>query len=125
MRHDLLADMFSVIKNMEVVGKKEVIVQSSRLAENVLKIMQKNEYIGKISPAGRNRLKVELNGKINDCNVIKPRFSVEKDEFIKWEKRFLPSYNTGILIISTTKGVTDHRVARENNSGGQLLGFVY
>lgn len=124
MRHDILADVFSIIKNMEEIGRKEATVPSSSLVENVLTIMQEHQYIGKYSPKG-NTFKVELVGRINDCNVIKPRFSIQKNKFIKWEKRFLPSHNTGILILSSTKGVLDHHIAKKEGVGGQLLGFVY
>jgi small subunit ribosomal protein S8 len=125
MKHDLLADMLSIIKNMEDIGRKEATVPSNKLAEGVLKIMQKHNYIGKYSPAKGNKFRVELEGKINNCNVIKPRFSVQKNEFIKWEKRFLPANNIGILVLSTTKGVMDHHTAKKEGVGGQLLGFVY
>ena len=125
MRHDMLADVFSTIKNMEAIGKKETTVPLTRLTGNVLKIMQDHQYIGKYSPAKEKKFNVELIGRINNCNVIKPRFSVQRNEFIKWEKRFLPSQNTGILILSSTKGILDHRTAKKEGVGGQLLGFVY
>jgi len=125
MKHDSLADMFSILKNMEEIGRKETLVPSTLLAENVLKIMHEHKYIGKYSPAKKNKFNVELIGKVNNCNVIKPRFSVQKNDFIKWEKRFLPAVGTGILILSTTVGVLDHHKAKEEGVGGQLLGFVY
>jgi len=126
MKHDTIADVFSAIKNMENMGKSSAEVPSSKLVQNILSIMQKHKYIGEITPVKRGRkLSIVLNGKINDCNVIKPRFSVKKEDFIKWEKRYLPANNIGILILSTPKGVMDHHDAKEKKIGGQLLGFVY
>jgi len=125
MKHDSLADVFSILKNMEDIGRKQAQVPSSKVGEGVLKIMQKHKYIGKYSKEKSNKIKVDLEGRINNCNVIKPRFSVKKDDFIKWEKRFLPASNTGILILTTTKGVMDHQTAKKEQVGGQLLGFVY
>ncbi|MBL7160387.1 MAG: 30S ribosomal protein S8 [Candidatus Aenigmarchaeota archaeon] len=125
MRHDTLADVFSIIKNTEEIGRKQAIVPSSNLVKNVLQIMQEHKYIGKFSPTKENKISVELVGAINDCNVVKPRFSVDKSQFIKWEKRFLPAHSKGILILSTTHGVTDHQKANKQGVGGQLLGFVY
>ena len=43
----------------------------------------------------------------------------------KWEKRFLPSRNLGVVILSTPQGVMDHNQAKEENVGGVLLAYVY
>ena len=64
-------------------------------------------------------------GKINDCKVIKPRFPVKKDEYINWEKRYLPADNIGILLVTTPNGVIDHQKAKKESVGGKLLGYVY
>ncbi len=128
MRHDLLADMFSAIKNAEFVGKKRCITPASKLIKNILKIMEENKYIGKtefIDDGRGGRFRIELLGKINNCNVIRPNFSVKKTEFIKWEKRFLPGEGIGILILTTSKGVMDHKKAKKEGVGGRLLGYVY
>ena len=125
MKHDTLADMFSIIKNMEEIGRVEAVVPKNSLTEKVLAIMKNHGYVGDMSPAKKHHMKVSLIGRINNCNVIKPRFSVKNDGFIKWEKRFLPADNIGILILSTTNGVMDHHQARDAGAGGQLLGYVY
>jgi len=128
MQHDLLADALSAIKNAERVGKKEVEVKASKLIGNVLKLMKEKGYIGnfKFVQDGRGgKFKIELKGKIVDCNVIKPRFSVKVEEFEKWEKRYLPAYNVGILILTTNKGVMDHSKAKKLRVGGKLLCYVY
>ena len=128
MRHDVLADVFSVMKNTEAIGKKECIAPASSLARDVLKIMQEHKYIGSfefVDDGKGGKFKVQLLGRINDCNVIRPRVSVGKAEFIKWEKRFLPSHDIGMLIVSTSKGVMDQKAAQQNEVGGKLLGYVY
>ena len=128
MKHDLLADMFSVVKNAERIGKKECVVPSSKIIKEILKLMQKNKYIGSfefIDDGKSGRFKVELMGKINDCGVIRPRFHLGKDGFIPWEKRFLPSVNVGLLFVTTSKGIIDHRNAKKDGVGGDLLGYIY
>lgn len=127
MKHDPLADMFTIIKNFETIGRKECRVPASNLIKAVLKIMQERKYVGKaeLVPGKGGRFRVELLGRVNDCNVIKPRFSVSKDEFTKWEKRFLPAKGVGILILTTSKGVMDQEQAKKQGIGGQLLGCVY
>lgn len=128
MRQDLLADMFTVIKNAERIGKGECVVPSSKIIKEILKLMQKNKYIGSfefIDDGKSGKFRVELLGRINDCGVIRPRFYLKKDEFISWEKRFLPSVNVGILFVTTPKGIIDHRHTKKEGIGGALLGYIY
>ena len=126
---DPLANALSTIMNNEVRGKKECLIYpASKLVINVLKTMQKEGYIGNIEyiEDGRGgKLKVKLLGRINRCGVIKPRFPVKKDEFEKWEERFLPARDIGILIVSTSKGVMTHIEAKRQGIGGVLLAYVY
>jgi len=125
---DLIADALSAIKNAERVGKKEVEVKASKLIGNILKVMKDEGYIKEyefIDDGRGGKFRIALLGKIINCNVIKPRFSVRKDEFEKWEKRFLPAFDTGILILTTSKGVMTHKRAKEIGIGGKLLCFVY
>jgi len=120
--------MFAIIKNAEAIGKRSCIVPSSKIIKEVLKIMQKNKYIGSfefIDDGKSGKFRVELVGRINNCGVIRPRFELRKDEFIKWEKRFLPSVNIGLLFLTTSNGIMDHRQAKKEKIGGGLLGFVY
>jgi len=128
MQNNLLADALSKIKNAERVGKKEVVVKRSKLIENVLKVMQEHKYIDGYEVILDNKgglIKVYLKNKIVDCNAISPRFSVKVEEIEKYEKRFLPAYNVGILILTTSKGVIDHKKAKELHIGGKLLAYVY
>ncbi len=128
MRHDLLADMFSIIKNAEAIGKAGCVTPASNLIKHILLIMQQNGYIGEFEfiDNGKGGLfKIGLLGKMNNCGVIKPRFSVSRQDFISWEKRFLPASSLGILLVSTSQGVISHSDAKKKNIGGKLLGYVY
>ena len=117
------------IKNNEMRNKRECIISpASKLLGRVLRIMQLNGYIGEfefIDDGRSGKFKVQLLGRINKCGAIKPRFSVRVDEFENWEKKFLPSRDVGIMVVSTSKGVIAHREAEEKNMGGRLLAFVY
>lgn len=124
MRHDVISDVLSAIKNSEVVGKPECTVPNTKLARAILAIMQKAGYIGQLKESGRS-LRVELVGKINELYAIRPRFAVQKGEFEKFEKRYLPSRDIGLLIISTSQGVMTHREAIEKGIGGRLLAYIY
>lgn len=128
MRHDILADTFSVVKNAESMGKRVCRVPGSKVTQGVLEVMKRHEYIAGFEKKMETKgefLEVALLGRINNCNIIKPNFSVKRDEMIKYEKRFLPAAGVGILIITTPKGIMDQEQARKHGLGGRLLGYVY
>lgn len=129
MQHDPLADALSVIKNAERSGKIECLVKpSSKIIGRVLNVMQINGYIQEFEFFEDGRagvFRVKLNGKINNCNIIKPRFSIKKNDFEKFESRFLPARDFGVLILSTTRGVVSHTKAKSLGVGGKLLAYVF
>jgi len=129
MMHDLINDAIVNIKNHERIGKSECIIRpKSKLLIEILKIFQKNGYIGEFEVSddkGGGNIRVKLIKQINDCGIIKPRFSVKHDEFTKWEQRFLPARDFGILVVSTNQGVMSHKEAKEKGIGGRLLAYIY
>lgn len=129
MLNDPLATMLSNILNAEKVGRQSCDNKpSSNMLKKILEIFNKNNYVGSYEEINDNRggiLKINLIGNINNCGVIKPRFSVKKDEFEKFEKRYLPAEDFGLLIVSTPKGVMTHYEAKEKKLGGKLICFVY
>ena len=126
---DPIADALITIKNNEKAAKKQCIFRpASKLIGEILKAMQKRKYIGKFEfiDDGRNGMyKVELVGKINECKAIKPRYAVKKNDFEKFEKRYLPAKDVGIIIVSTSRGVITHQEAKKEAIGGRLLAYIY
>jgi small subunit ribosomal protein S8 len=127
--NDTLANALSIINQYEKLGKSEcVIAPSSRIIADVLGIFKKFGYIkgyDKIKEGKKESFKVKLSGMVNECGVIKPRYSIKKAAFEKWEKRYLPSKDMGILVISTVDGIIDHNKALEKKIGGKLLAYCY
>ncbi|MCK4428765.1 MAG: 30S ribosomal protein S8, partial [Candidatus Aenigmarchaeota archaeon] len=117
----------SAIKNSERVGKKEAIIDSSNLVKNLLEVLKEKGYVESyevITKNNYNKLKVNLNNKINELNVIKPRHSFKRDEINKFKERYLLGENVGFLLISTPKDkiITDREI---KNEGGVLIGYIY
>ena len=127
--HDLINDAIATIKNSERVGKRECIIRpTSKLLIKILQVFQKAGYIGEFEFQDDGRggsIRLQLIQRINDCGVIKPRYAVRYHEYPKWEKRFLPARDFGILILTTPKGVMSHREAKAKRLGGRLLAYVY
>lgn len=71
------------------------------------------------------KIVVELNGRINKCGCISPRYDIQHQEIEAWVGRVLPSRLFGVLILTTSNGIMDHEEARRKKVGGKVLGFVY
>jgi len=124
-----LANTLSTIFNNEERRKRECIVgPAAKLVGTVLRVIQKNGYIGEfefIDDGRSGKFKVQLLGRINKCGAIRPHFSVKIDKLEEWEKRYLPSRDVGILVLTTPKGVISNREAEELRVGGRLLAYIY
>ena len=129
MLNDPLANMMSLILNNELIGRSECMVKpASKVIKESLKVMKQNEYIGdfkEVEDGRGNYIQLTLIGNINKCGVIKPRYSVKNNEFEKFEKRYLPAKDLGILFVSTPKGIMTHYDAKVKKQGGRLLAYCY
>jgi small subunit ribosomal protein S8 len=129
MQHDPLSDAMSAVKNAEKFGKSNChIAPASKLILNVLKVMRENGYIGDIELISSSRgdeIAVDLVGAINTCGVIKPRYAVRRGDLERYEARYLPAQDFGLVILTTTKGVMSHKEAKKKGIGGKLLAYVY
>lgn len=125
---DILADVINTIKVNENIGMDSCIVRSTKLVKSVIEIMKRNGYISayeEFKQGKTPKLMITLAKKINDVGVIKPRFAVGLEDFQKYETRYIPSKDFGILIVSTPKGMMTNAEAKEQHTGGRLLAYVY
>jgi small subunit ribosomal protein S8 len=126
---NVLSNLFASIQNAELRHKKNcMVIPASKLASEVLRVLQKKRYIGEfeyIDDGVGGKLMVQLLGRINRCGVISPRFPVKSVKLVDWEHRYLPAVGFGILVVSTPQGVMSHSDAQEKGIGGRLIGYVY
>ncbi len=71
------------------------------------------------------KIVINLNGRINKCGVISPRFDVAVDEIEEWTKNLLPARQFGHIVLTTSYGIMDHNEAKKKHTGGKLLGYFY
>ena len=129
MQFDPINDALAKLYNAEQAGMYNVdLSPASNLLGSVLDIMQSSGDVGEIEKNDDGRggsFIVQLRGAINQCGVVKPRHSVRRQEFDKWEGRYLPAQDFGLLILTTNSGVMHHKDAKENRIGGKLLAYVF
>ncbi|AEE93745.1 ribosomal protein S8 [Acidianus hospitalis W1] len=127
-----LANALVTIYNNEVRRNKQAIIMpSSKLIINVLRVMQKEGYIGEfeyIDDGRWGKVVVQLLGRINKCGPITPRYSLKYRDMINLPQHvrtYLPSKEIGVILVSTSKGVMTHKEAARQRLGGVALGYVY
>jgi len=127
--NNILANLFTTLFYTEDRRKDNcIVVPTSKLGIEVLNTLKKEGYIGEfehIDDKRGGKFKIKLLAKISKCGAITPRFKVKKDEYGVWERQFLPSYDRGMLLVTTNQGVMSHKEAVDKNIGGFLIGYVY
>jgi small subunit ribosomal protein S8 len=127
--NDPLANVLSHILIEDRKGKGKILLSNnSKLIRIVLTLLKDNKYVGEIKETVDEKggmLEVNLLGAINKIGVIKPRTQIKVADYKKYEKRYLPAFGFGVLIVSTNKGIMTQEEAIKQNLGGKLLAYVY
>lgn len=128
-RISVLNDTLKSITNAERRGKRQVLVRpSSKVVVKFLQVMQRHGYIQAfeiIDDHRSGKIVIELNGRLNKCAVISPRFDIKIQDMEKWASNLLPSRQFGFIVLTTSYGIMDHDEARRRHTGGKILGYFY
>jgi small subunit ribosomal protein S8 len=129
-RTDLIADVFTIIRNAILIKRDAVDVPASSNIKEIMAILKKNEYIDNFKLIEDNKqglVRVYLKytaGKSairNIKRISKPGLRV----YVKGKKVPIVLRGRGIAIISTSKGVITDKEARELGAGGEVIGYVW
>lgn len=127
--NDPIANALSMMLNAEKKSIKECRVKPiSKLLTNLFTLMKAKGYIGDFEYVEDGKggfYKVNLLGRINKCGVIKPRFPVQLDAYEKYETRYLPAKDFGVIFVSTNAGLMSHVEAKKKLLGGKLIAYIY
>jgi small subunit ribosomal protein S8 len=127
---DPIADMLTRIRNANRVGRRNVLINRSKICTGIAQVLKDEGYIDSydvIEDGQQGQIRIKLKYLGNGEKVIhdidrrsKPGCRVYRGV----DK--LPSVlnGMGISVISTSKGVMSDRKAREQNVGGELLCIV-
>ena len=115
-----------MLKNGSRAGKESVALPHSKLKKAVLECMKKEGYVADISlktKVGREVLEVKLSydGKSPKISGVE-RISKQSRRVYYQAKNIYPvKSGTGLLVLSTPKGILSGRDARKEQVGGEAL----
>lgn len=129
-RTDLVADVFTIIRNAIRIKKDTVDLPASGNIKSIMAILKKNEYIDNfklIEDKKQGVVRVYLKyiaGKSairNIKRISKPGLRV----YVRGKKVPTVLRGRGLAIISTSKGVITDKEARELGVGGEVIGYIW
>lgn len=123
-----LSDTCCALKNAERARKKEVTISpASKELQQILRIFQRNAYIGEFErydDGRQGKFKIALLGRINECaGLLRLNYKINQFDYL--ERRLLPAPGLGIIILTTNEGIMTMREAEEKHIGGHALCYIY
>jgi small subunit ribosomal protein S8 len=124
---DPLADMLTRIRNAAKAKHKKVDIPSSNLKKRVAQLLMDHDYISKfveVEDKKQNLLRIFLKYDHQNNSLIggirrvsKPSLRIYADQkMISQMQR-----EVSLAILSTSKGIMDHRQAKNSKVGGEVL----
>ena len=132
MYNDVIADMFTRIRNALKESHDSVEIPYSTLKFRIAQILKENGFITSFEVFGdslaKKTIKIFLKYKKNGLPIISKLERVSKpSKRIYIKKSNIPKVlnGYGISFISTSKGLISGKEARVKNVGGELVGIVW
>ena len=128
---DPIADLLTRMRNANQMRYNEVVVPSSKVKQEIVKILKEEGYI--------TDYKIEKND-VQDNIIITLKYGKNKERVISGLKRIskpglrvyakaeeIPTVlnGLGISIVSTSKGIMTGKEAKKENLGGEVLAYIW
>jgi small subunit ribosomal protein S8 len=124
--NDPIADMITRIKNAGAVGKRFAVVPYSKMKLAVAEVLVKEKFLTAVANKGRKDKKIlelEISFKNNSpkINGAKRISKFSRRVYLK-SKDIKPVKNfSGLLILTTPKGIMTDKEAKKEKIGGEAL----
>jgi small subunit ribosomal protein S8 len=129
-RTDLVADVFTIIRNATRIKKEVVEVPASSMVQSIAEILKREGYIENykfMEDKKQGILRIYLKY-IDNKSAIRNLKRISKPGLrIYAKKDEIPSVlrGRGVAFISTSQGILTDKEARERKIGGEIIGYVW
>ena len=123
---DVIADALIRIKNGYRVGKESVELRNSKLILLLVKLLEKEGFVGKVESKDRIiTVELKYTGRVPALTDVK-RVSRPSLRVYKGVKDIPYVLNgLGIAVVSTPKGLLTDKQARKEKVGGEIMALVW
>jgi small subunit ribosomal protein S8 len=126
---DPIADMFTRIRNAQLIGHADVSMPASKVKAEIARVLKDEGYIeGYASTDLEGKAVLNISLKYHEGRPVIDRLERVSRPGLRVYKRQdqLPKVlgGLGVAIISTSKGVMSDRAARAAGHGGEVIGVV-
>lgn len=128
---DPIADLLTRIRNANMVKHESLEVPASNIKKEIVEILKAEGFIKDVEYIEDNKqgiIKIFLKYSAKGERVIKGIKRISKPGLRVYAKASeLPRVlnGLGIAIVSTSNGVVTDKVARKNNTGGEVLAYIW
>ncbi len=129
-RTDLIADVFTIIRNGIMAKKDSVDVPASNTVKSILDILKNEGYIEAFKliedkKQGQARIYLKYVAEKPAIRNIKRASRPGLRLYVRHKKVPVVLRGRGLAIISTSKGIMSDKDAREKGLGGEIIGYVW
>ena len=119
---DPVANMLVIIKNGYMANKVNVLVPYSKFKFDIVKVLEKQKFIGKVSKK-ENKIEVDLLYENQKPKIQEMRKISKLGLRVYSKSKHIKSVRggRGLTIISTPDGVMTGAEARQKNLGGEVI----
>ncbi len=124
---DVIADMFTKIRNAQAVKKETVLIPYSKIKMEIAKVLLRGKYIKEINRRGKkNKRSIELSLSYGEkgqaaishiSRISKPSRRV----YLPFKKIKPIRQGYGSMILSTSKGLLTDKEAKKEGVGGEII----
>ncbi len=129
-RTDLVADVFTIIRNAIMIKKDIVDLPASNTVKAILSILKDEGYIENLKlvedkKQGIARVYLKYTAGKSAIRNIKRVSRPGLRAYVGHKKVPVVLRGKGLALISTSKGLMTDRQAREQGLGGEVIGYVW
>jgi small subunit ribosomal protein S8 len=129
-RTDLIAEIFTRIRNAIMAKKENLDVPSSNMVKAVLDILKNENYIDDFKfiedkKQGTLRIYLRYLGGKSAITTIKRVSRPGLRRYVKKDKIPTVLRGRGIALVSTSHGLVTDKEAREKGFGGEIIGYIW
>ena len=127
--NDPISAFLTHIRNAKDAKHKYVDVMLTNMNMNLTKLLEEKGFVGNfLHSKERRKIRIFLKYKKNRESLIRGLKRISKPGLRKYVSSDNIPYvlgGVGMAVVSTSKGVIDDHLAREENVGGELLCYIW